>query len=150
MQLELQIASEIESLPDEKQFSLWAAAALEASHQDAELCIRIVDEQEGRELNKQYRGKDYATNVLSFPAELPEGVPLDILGDIIICAPVIFQEAEEQGKTANAHWAHMVVHGTLHLQGHDHQDDEEATLMEDLEIKTLAELGFANPYGVDA
>jgi probable rRNA maturation factor len=112
----------------------------------AELAIRIVDADEGRALNRDYRGKDYATNVLSFPAELPPGVQLPLLGDLAICAPVVQREALEQGKREKDHWAHLTVHGVLHLLGYDHLADDEAETMEALERRILAGLSIANPY----
>ena len=111
-----------------------------------ELSIRIVDIAEGRALNRDYRGKDYATNVLSFPAELPPGVSLPLIGDLAICAPVVAREAAEQGKDPRDHWAHMTVHGVLHLLGYDHIQDNEAEAMEALETRILAGLGIADPY----
>ena len=114
----------------------------------AEVTLRIVDEEEGRALNHEYRGKDYATNVLTFTFDddMPviEGLP--VMGDIVMCAPVVAKEAAEQGKTLEAHYAHLLVHGMLHLQGFDHLDDDEAEEMEGLETRLLAELGFADPY----
>jgi probable rRNA maturation factor len=112
----------------------------------AELAIRIVDTAEGQALNRDYRGKDYATNVLSFPAELPPGVNLPLIGDLAICAPVVAREAAEQGKKPRDHWAHLTVHGTLHLLGYDHIDEAEAEAMEALETRILAGLGIADPY----
>jgi probable rRNA maturation factor len=112
-----------------------------------ELSLRIVDAQEIRALNKRYRGRDTATNVLSFPAELPPGLPFRHLGDIIVCAAVVRDEAVAQNKRSEAHWAHMLVHGTLHLLGYDHEDDEEAQIMEALEAQALARLGWPCPYG---
>lgn len=135
-------------LPASASFRRWVIAALtEAGHRDpAELSIRLVEADEGRALNRQYRGRDYATNVLSFPAELPPGVPLPLLGDIVLCAPVIAREACEQGKPARDHFAHLTIHGVLHLLGHDHEEAAAATAMEVLEIRALATLGIDNPY----
>ena len=127
-------------------FRRWVAAALESRVRRADLAIRLVDEREGCALNRHYRGKDYATNVLSFPAELPEGVKLPVLGDIVICAPVVAREAHEQGKEVSAHYAHLTVHGVLHLLGWDHEDSREAEAMESLERQVLDSLGFADPY----
>ena len=128
------------------------AAALEGRIREADLAIRIVDDKEGRSMNHHYRGKDYATNVLSFPAELPEGLPegvkLPLLGDLVICAPVVAREAREQGKALAAHYAHMTVHGVLHLLGWDHDDEREAECMEQLEREILASLGVEDPYAV--
>ena len=133
-------------VPASTSFRKWVAAALSGRIREADLAIRIVDEREGRALNRHYRGKDYATNVLSFPAELPEGVKLPLLGDLVICAPVVAREASEQGKTVTAHYAHLTVHGVLHLLGWDHDDDKEAEAMEQLEREVLAELGLPDPY----
>ncbi|MED5467427.1 MAG: rRNA maturation RNase YbeY, partial [Pseudomonadota bacterium] len=126
-------------------FEAWAEAAWQDEN-PTEVTIRIVDNDESRELNNQYRDKDKPTNVLSFPFEAPAGITVPLAGDLVICAPVVEQEAREQSKDAVAHWAHMVVHGMLHLQGYDHIEDNEAEVMEALEIRLLAQLGFANPY----
>lgn len=137
-------------LPAAVSFRRWVAAALEGRIREADLAIRVVDIKEGQSLNRHYRGKDYATNVLSFPAEIPEGLPkgvnFPLLGDLVICAPVVAREADEQSKALNAHYAHMTVHGVLHLLGWDHEDDKEAEAMEQLEREILAELGIADPY----
>lgn len=133
-------------LPSDEQFEIWVEAALQQRMSEAELSIRIVDEDESQALNLQYRGKDKPTNVLSFPCELPDGVELPLLGDLVICAQVVAKEALEQGKLLHAHWAHMVVHGTLHLLGYDHIEDGEAEEMEAIEIQVLLELGYPNPY----
>lgn len=131
-------------------FRKWVAAALKGRIREADLAVRIVDEKEGCSLNHHYRGKDYATNVLSFPADLPEGLPkgvkMPLLGDLVICAPVVAREAAEQGKSLAAHYAHLTVHGTLHLLGWDHEDDKEADAMEQLEREILADLGIDDPY----
>ena len=137
-------------LPASVSFRKWVAAALAGRIREADLAIRLVDAKEGRALNRHYRGKDYATNVLSFPAELPEGLPegvrLPLLGDLVLCAPVIAREAREQGKPLAAHYAHLTVHGALHLLGWDHADDVEAEAMEQLEREILAGLGIDDPY----
>lgn len=142
-------------LPLQDQVQRWAeAAARLAGGARGEIAIRIIDEAESQSLNHDYRGKDYPTNVLSFPFELPDGMPEEmraelgdgIIGDIAICAPVVEREAKDQGKSPEAHWAHMVVHGVLHLLGHDHVDDAGADIMEALEVEVLSELGYANPY----
>ncbi|WP_369980855.1 rRNA maturation RNase YbeY [Xanthomonas bundabergensis] len=137
-------------LPAATSFRKWVAAALKGRIREADLAIRLVDAKEGRALNHHYRGKDYATNVLSFPAELPEGLPkgvkLPLLGDLVICAPVVAREAAEQDKPLNAHYAHLTVHGVLHLLGWDHEDDKEAEAMEQLEREILADLGVGDPY----
>ena len=137
-------------IPAAVSFRKWVAAALANRIREADLAIRIVGTKEGRALNRHYRGKDYATNVLSFPAELPDGLPdgvkLPLLGDLVICAPVVSSEAREQSKPLAAHWAHMVVHGTLHLLGHDHERARQARAMEALEVEILRGLGFDDPY----
>jgi probable rRNA maturation factor len=133
-------------LPSAQSFKKWAAAAVEGRILKADLAIRIVDNKEGRALNRHYRGKDYATNVLSFPADLPEGVNVPLLGDLVICAPVVAKEAKEQGKALAAHYAHLTVHGVLHLLGLNHEDEREALAMEQLERDILADLGYSDPY----
>ncbi|MCG8012030.1 MAG: rRNA maturation RNase YbeY, partial [Candidatus Thiodiazotropha weberae] len=135
-----------EGSPSDRQLTAWAEAALADSGEQVEMVIRIVDEPESRQLNRDYRGKDKPTNVLSFPFESPPEVALPLLGDLVICAPVVSTEARQQNKTLEAHWAHMVVHGTLHLQGYDHQDDQQAQLMEDKERQILQALNFSDPY----
>jgi len=147
LDLDLQNASTSHRVPAEEDFARWAEAALDGRRERAELTIRVVDEEEGAALNRRYRGRPSATNVLSFPFEPPPGVEgLDLIGDLIICAPVVDREAAEQGKTLAAHWAHMVVHGVLHLIGFDHHDEVQAAEMEDLETLTLRGLGFPPPY----
>lgn len=139
LKISVQFASTHHNSPSKQQFAKWAKAALNV---DTEVAIRIVDEQEGRELNSMYRGKDYATNVLTFPlTEEPH-----LMGDIIICAPVVESEAQFQQKSLEAHYAHLTVHGILHLHGYDHEMEAQAELMESLEISILAKLGYANPY----
>jgi probable rRNA maturation factor len=133
-------------LPSPVSFRRWAEAALQERLRRVDLAIRLVGEREGAALNRHYRGKDYATNVLSFPAELPEGVKLPVLGDIVICAPVVAREAREQGKELLAHYAHLTVHGILHLTGWDHENEREAEAMETLEREILAGMGFEDPY----
>ncbi len=133
-------------IPAAVSFRRWVSAALDGRIRQADLAIRLVDAKEGRAFNRHYRGKDYATNVLSFPAELPEGVKLPLLGDLVICAPVVAREARDQGKRLNDHYAHLTVHGALHLLGWDHDDDTEAECMEQLEREILASLGIADPY----
>jgi len=136
-------------LPSAKSFRQWVAAALAGRIKRADLALRVVGDYEGRSLNRHYRGKDSATNVLSFPAELPPGVDLPVLGDIVICAPVVQKEARLQGKQERAHFAHLTVHGVLHLLGFDHEDPRDAQAMETLEREILDELGFGDPYGDD-
>lgn len=139
-------------LPSAVSFRRWVAAALDGRILEADLAIRLVDSKEGRALNRHYRGKDYATNVLSFPAEMaegvkmPKGVKMPLLGDLVLCAPVIAREAREQKKPLAGHYAHLTVHGALHLLGWDHADDREAEAMEQLEREILAALGIADPY----
>jgi probable rRNA maturation factor len=147
--MDLQCASDSQRLPSEAQLKSWAAAALESQRPEAELSVRIVDQPESQQLNHQYRQKDKPTNVLSFPADLPEELNLPLLGDLVICAPVVEHEAIEQNKALDAHWAHMTVHGTLHLLGYDHIDDSDAQTMERLETRILTKLGFPAPYEAD-
>lgn len=134
------------NVPDDDSFARWVAAALDGVRARAEVAIRIVDEAESAALNAQYRHKNNATNVLSFPSDLPEDCEPPILGDLAICAAVVAREAKEQDKPLAAHWAHMVIHGSLHLLGFDHIDDSDADIMETREIAVLHGLGFANPY----
>ena len=135
----VQYASEAGDLPTAAQFRKWAKQALRT---DAEIALRVVDETEGRQLNHDYRGKDYATNVLTFPlAEEPL-----LMGDIVLCAPVVAREAEAQQKPLLAHYAHLTVHGVLHLQGYDHETDAEAEVMETLETEIITRMGYADPY----
>lgn len=146
-ELDLQVASNAAHLPSKDDFARWYTAALSGRRTTAELTIRIVDEEEGRALNLDWRGKDYATNVLSFVADIPPGIlDIPLLGDLVICAPVVAREAAEQHKPLTAHWAHLVIHGCLHLLGYDHIDDDEAETMEALERQLLASLGYPDPY----
>ncbi|WP_413283947.1 rRNA maturation RNase YbeY [Vibrio sp. MA40-2] len=147
IELDLQLAVEnSQNIPTENDFQRWLSAAVTLFQPEAEVTIRIVDNQESQQLNRDYRGKDKPTNVLSFPFEAPPEVEINLLGDLIICQQVVETEALQQNKTLNAHWAHMVVHGTLHLLGYDHIDDEEAEEMESLEAEILLNLGFDDPY----
>lgn len=139
LSLSVQRAMRASDAPSRTQIIQFARAALE---RDAEIAIRIVNEAEGRQLNHDYRHKDYATNVLSF---VYETAPV-VLGDLVLCAPVVTREAQEQGKSAMAHYAHLIVHGVLHLQGYDHENDADAAVMEAREIEIVTGLGFANPY----
>lgn len=148
--LDLQLASGASGLPGEAQLRRWAEAALRDERPRTELTVRIVDDDESRALNRAYRGKDRPTNVLSFPFEAPPGVSLELLGDLVICAGVVAREAAEQGKPPEDHWAHMVVHGVLHLLGYDHEEPAEADRMEALEVRILADLGIADPYAEPA
>jgi probable rRNA maturation factor len=139
LKIVIQYASRLINLPALSQFRKWAKAALRV---DTEVTIRLVDEAEGSALNLAFRAKDYATNVLTFPlAETPH-----LMGDIVICAPIVASEAAEQGKTVEAHFAHLTVHGILHLHGYDHETEPQAELMESIEIQILSKLGYANPY----
>ncbi len=145
--LDLQIATESEEgLPSEALLTEWFNAAIGEQRNEAEATIRIVDEEEGQALNAEYRGKDYPTNVLSFPFEAPPGIEIPLLGDMIICRQVVEREAKAQEKPLMSHWAHMVVHGSLHLLGYDHIDDAEAEEMESLETAIMQALGFNDPY----
>jgi len=128
----------------------WATAALKAHKPTAEITLRISDCSEVQELNNRYRGKDKPTNVLSFPYKLPDSIAIDVpfLGDIILCPTVLIKEAKEQGKSLEAHCAHLVIHGVLHLLGYDHIQPDEASMMETEEIKLLSTLGYDNPYEV--
>ena len=145
--VDLQVATEnIEGLPTEEQIVQWATAAVQPEGDEVEMTVRIVDEAESHELNLTYRGKDRPTNVLSFPFECPDEVELLLLGDLVICRQVVEREAAEQEKPLMAHWAHMVVHGSLHLLGYDHIEDNEAEEMESLETQIMQGLGFDDPY----
>lgn len=145
--VDLQIATEnIEGLPTEEQIVQWATGAVQPEGNEVEMTVRIVDEAESHELNLTYRGKDRPTNVLSFPFECPDEMELPLLGDLAICRQVVEREAAEQEKPLMAHWAHMVVHGSLHLLGYDHIEDDEAEEMESLETQIMQGLGFDDPY----
>lgn len=153
--LELQLACDVKSLPAEDEIRGWLEAAVATSMEPGqaawEIVVRVVDEQESRQLNRRYREQDRPTNVLAFPAgEVPDRDGEDAagrpLGDLVICGPVVEREAREQGKAVAGHWGHLLVHGALHLLGHDHHNDEEAAAMESLETRILAERGYENPY----
>ena len=147
MIIDLQITCEQESgLPTAEQIEQWATAAVQPQSDEVEMTVRIVDEAESHALNLNYRGKDRPTNVLSFPFECPDEVELPLLGDLVICRQVVEREAQEQDKPLMAHWAHMVVHGSLHLLGYDHIEDDEAEEMESLETQIMTGLGFVDPY----
>lgn len=146
LEVDIQIASEEDDLPDPERIRTWVGAAIAERRRDTELTIRIVDEAESADLNGRYRGRSGATNVLSFPFDCPPGTSLPLLGDIVVCAPVVRREADEQSKSLSSHWAHLVVHGALHLLGYSHEDDEGAQEMESMEARILADLGFDNPY----
>ena len=149
--LDLQLAcADSSGLPAEAQFQQWLDTAILPFQQEAEVTIRIVDEAESNDLNLTYRGKDKPTNVLSFPFECPPGVEdFPLLGDLIICRQVVEQEASEQQKTLESHWAHMVIHGSLHLLGYDHIEDAEAEEMEALEKEFMHTLNYPDPYKDD-
>ena len=138
--------SNSKQLPELSDLELWATAAVGEQREEAEISLLIVDEAEGAELNQQWRNKNGPTNVLSFPSDLPAELGLPLLGDLVICAPVVAKEALEQKKSLSSHWAHMVVHGTLHLLGFDHIDDDQAEEMESLETDILARIGYPDPY----
>ncbi len=157
--IDLQVATQAEHLPTQQQFEQWLQLATKALEKPAEVTIRLVDDAESQQLNLEYRGKDKPTNVLSFPAEMDAfEAEFDIpellaelgednyLGDLVISAPTVACEAAEQNKALMDHWAHLVIHGCLHLQGYDHIEDDDAEMMEALEIQLLAQLGIANPY----
>ncbi|OCG21527.1 rRNA maturation RNase YbeY [Gilliamella sp. App2-1] len=145
--LDLQIATEDTlNLPTEAQILQWLNVILPQFMDNAELTIRIVDEQESQQLNNTYRHKDKPTNVLSFPFESPIKIDVPLLGDLIICKQVVAAEAKQQHKSLTSHWAHMIVHGCLHLLGYDHILDDEAEEMENIEIEIMQQLGFEDPY----
>lgn len=150
-QIDIEVVSESTHIPVDADLERWITAALDSAlvkddTSEAEISIYIVDETESQTLNHQYRQQEKPTNVLSFPADIPVELGIPLLGDLVICAPVVEREAVEQGKTLAAHWAHMLVHGTLHLLGYDHIEDTEAEEMEALETKILGDLGFPAPY----
>ena len=152
LSVDVQIACDDPDIPDQEEMHAWIAAAIAASNHAGnryvEISVRIVDRGEIQTLNTLYRQQDKPTNVLSFPADVSTipGGDAALLGDVVVCAPVVRSEAQEQGKPLASHWAHMLVHGTLHLLGYDHEGESEAALMEGLETKILGQQGFANPY----
>jgi probable rRNA maturation factor len=146
IELDIQHACDAKNLPSTAQLQSWVDAALAHYKKDFELTIRIVEISESQALNLQYRDKDKPTNVLSFSFEVPEGIELNLLGDLVVCADIVAKEAQEQHKKLNHHWAHMVIHGCLHLLGYDHIDDDEAREMETLETLLLKELDISDPY----
>ncbi len=150
LKIELQHGCRLPDIPGDRQLCQWARQAGEAVNAEGELLLRIVDSEESRSLNARYRGRDKPTNVLSFPFEPPAGLPAEalpaMLGDLVLCAEVVSREAGEQGKPVSAHWAHMIVHGLLHLLGHDHQQAREAAAMEALETRIMEQLGFDDPW----
>ena len=149
-ELEVQRATTSANVTDDEQFSLWVGMTLANRSCQRTLTIRIVDEPEAQRFNRDYRGKDQATNVLSFPADLPAGLPADIrqsqLGDLLICAPVVAREATQRHRPEIDHWAHLTIHGILHLLGYDHEQSGEAVVMESLETEILAKFGILDPY----
>jgi probable rRNA maturation factor len=148
LSIDIQKACASEDSPDEDSIKRWVSAAIRDERDECELSIRIVDEQESADFNQRYRGKSGATNVLSFPFDAVTPEPLPILGDLVICAPVLVREASEQQKTTTAHWAHIVIHGVLHLLGYDHIEDKDAEQMESLETEIMLILDFPPPYRI--
>ena len=148
LRVEIQNDDNLEDIPNDSEFLSWVEASLVENYDDLEQTIRIVSEAESRDLNLQYRGKDKPTNVLSFPSQSPF-LDYDCLGDLVICAPLVSEEALQQNKSRIAHWAHLVVHGMLHLQGYDHENTVDASKMEALEVEILSTLGYSNPYNVE-
>ena len=148
-ELDLQIACEFDNLPSLEQFALWANKVLSQYRDESELTIVIADEAQSQQLNNDYRGKNKPTNVLSFEFEAPAGIELPLVGDLVICPAIVLAESIEQEKSFHDHFAHMVIHGCLHLLGFDHIKDEDATEMESIEKQLLAELGIADPYRDD-
>jgi len=144
--LDFQIVSQSKLLPEESLLQTWVDAVLTDNAQESEIVIRIVDEDEMTTFNKNYRKKEGLTNILSFPYEVPEGFNSPLLGDLLVCAPVVEQEALMQNKKLEHHWAHMIIHGVLHLLGYDHISNKEADEMEALEIKILNTIKIKNPY----
>lgn len=148
LDVDIQRACSDDNLPDDDSLHRWAASAW-LQDNDSEVTIRLVDASESAALNGQFRQKEYPTNVLSFPFEQPTGVTIPLAGDLVICATVVAEEARAQHKSQDAHWAHMVIHGMLHLQGYDHMTEVEAETMETIEIRLLQQLGYSNPYLTD-
>lgn len=153
LRLHFENASTLSDLPSEQDFFRWIWTALKNEYRQADISLLLLDEDEARAYNRDYRGKDYATNVLSFALNegeiMPEQVSDGLNGDLIICAPVVLKEAAEQGKTAEQHFAHLTMHGTLHLMGYDHMEEAEAEEMEAIEIRLMQESGYPNPYRED-
>jgi probable rRNA maturation factor len=147
--IDLQVACTADELPSQSQLQLWVETALSTASQATqtfELTIRLVELEESQQLNSQFRGQDKPTNVLSFPFEVPEGLTLNLLGDLVICVDIMKNEAKSQNKKLFDHWAHLVIHGCLHLLGFDHISDAEAEEMEAIEVAALAKLNINNPY----
>lgn len=145
-EIEVQVVFTSPGQPDKADIQQWVDAALADYDQDTEVVVRIVDVHESAQLNKQFRHKPGPTNILSFPADIPEGIGLNLLGDLVVCAPVVEREALEQQKSLSHHWAHIIIHGVLHLRGYDHIKDDEAEAMEAKEIAILQKLNISNPY----
>lgn len=143
--IDLQNDDELAGVPAAIDFLPWVDASLQQSYDSLEQTIRIVEKSESQALNAQYRGKNVPTNILSFPADVPH-IEYQCLGDLVICAPLVAAEAEQQHKSVKAHWAHLAVHGMLHLQGFDHENELDANKMEALEVEILSTLGYSNPY----
>jgi probable rRNA maturation factor len=143
--VDLQNDGALSGIPTSEHFSRWILAALRKPFANFEQTVRVVDESESQALNLQYRGKDKPTNILSFPAEIPH-IDYQCLGDLVVCAPLVVSEASDQNKELAAHWAHLIIHGMLHLQGFDHETDQKAAKMEALEVEILSTLGYSNPY----
>jgi len=143
--IDLQNDGALGDIPASEHFCRWVQAALCKPFTNLEQTVRVVDESESQTLNLQYRGKDKPTNILSFPAEIPH-IDYQCLGDLVICGPLVAREASDQNKEPEAHWAHLIVHGMLHLQGYDHETDQQAEEMEALEVEILSTLGYSNPY----
>jgi len=144
--LDIQNVSKSSHVPGQELFQKWIDTVLQSSIEDSEIVIRIVDESEMIQFNEQYRNKEGVTNILSFPFDIPEGVDSDLLGDLLVCAPVVECEAQQQNKQLEHHWAHIIIHGILHLLGYDHINDEDAEEMEALEIQLLKKIKINNPY----
>ncbi|MCI0399753.1 MAG: rRNA maturation RNase YbeY [Gammaproteobacteria bacterium] len=147
VEVDVQYAINADGLPSVSEIETWVNATVRGHRENVQMTVRIVDEKEGTELNERWRRSQGPTNVLSFPCEDLEGIAADLLGDVIICAPVVEREAQEQGKSVMAHWTHLVIHGTLHLLGYDHIDEDRAREMEALETRILDALGYPDPYG---
>lgn len=145
IQLDIQFAINDEKIPAASKFESWADK-IPSSDVESSVCLRIVGENEAKQLNNRFRNVDKATNVLSFPADVPSELGINMLGDVVICAPVVCREAQEQDKELDSHWAHLFIHGILHLQGYVHDDDKQASIMEAIEIETLQKLGIEDPY----
>jgi len=144
--LDVQNVSKSSYVPSQELFQKWFDTVLQNSTEDSEIVIRVVDESEMIQFNEQYRHQKGVTNILSFPFDIPEGVDSDLLGDLLVCAPVVEYEAQQQSKRLEHHWAHMIIHGILHLLGYDHINDEDAEEMEALEIQLLKKIKINNPY----